>query len=604
MKRALALILALIIGSMTATMVYANDDFVISDSVTISGGPEAQYVNPFTDVSEDAWYYEAVMYACISGLVNGKTPTTYCPDDYLTYAEALKLAACMHQRYIDGKVTLVNGDPWYQTYVDYCFENKIIKKEYPYNENATRAGYMEIFSKALPDKALEEINNIEVDSIPDVPSSAAYADGIYKLYCSGIVTGIDEKHNCNPEANIKRSEVAVIVQRMMVPEKRVRFDLKSVYGSTIDSDTDIDISGKESVEIVIPDGSEITLPDDDVDIKDGKESVEIVIPDGSQMTDKDNTSDIDYGNPSVGIKIPGEREVIAPDKDETEDDTTVTVLPGKQDQTGQLIVGSGIVTETPDKDEDEDNDIDDTQVPDNQEPPQSIISNNDKITFDPVLNPTQTIYTALTIVKQPKNYEADKYGIKTELEVEAKGGKEPYSYQWFYYTGYRNNKDKIVSGDYVKDVTSDALVLSIEKENTLLGQQIYCEITDAEGTKVRTDTVKVYGPFSMPVKSVEIKQAAKSFETKQAAREYVLAGTVADGRLAKGDKISVVRNGKIIAIGTATDLQMFGKSLDEALKGNSVGIVFALYDGVRPTDGDMVIKYKAGHVIDTSDIVN
>ena len=201
--------------------------------------------------------------------------------------------------------------------------------------------------------------------------------------------------------------------------------------------------------------------------------------------------------------------------------------------------------------------------------------------------------TELTIRKQPESFEAEEYGIKYEAEVQVYGGKPPYSYQWFYYTGFKNNTDKIANGDYVKDVTSDALVLSVEKENTLLGRKIYCEITDSEGTTVKTDEIKVYGPFSMPVD-----------ESLLDAGKYVLVGRVADGILKKGEKVSVIRDGKVIAIGVAEDLQMFDKSLDEAVKGYNVGIVFNREDGVRPIGCDIVVKYQPSHKIDTSDIVN
>ena len=126
-----------------------------------------------------------------------------------------------------------------------------------------------------------------------------------------------------------------------------------------------------------------------------------------------------------------------------------------------------------------------------------------------------------------------------------------------------------------------------------MGVGISCVITDSEGTVVTTDTVKVYGPFSMIVE-----------ESLNDSGNYILTGRIADGIIRKGDKVSVERNGKIIAIGVAVDLQMFGKSLDEGIKGDNIGIVFDLDKGVRPTSGDVVIKHKDTHVIDTSDVVN
>ncbi|MBQ6856621.1 MAG: hypothetical protein IJO13_05915, partial [Lachnospiraceae bacterium] len=69
-------------------------------------------------------------------------------------------------------------------------------------------------------------------------------------------------------------------------------------------------------------------------------------------------------------------------------------------------------------------------------------------------------------------------------------------------------------------------------------------------------------------------------------------------------KVSVERNGKIIAFGTVESIEMFEKAVEEAKKGDNVGIVVAMTDGVRPQSGDTVIRYRDHHVIDTSDIVN
>jgi len=211
-----------------------EDHTFVDGKCTVCGYKE--YHNPFVDVNPDAWYHDKVIMAVETGIINGKTPTEFKPDDFLTYAEALKLAACMNQVHRNGKVTLTNGDPWYQPYVDYCRKEGIISGEYKYNENATRAGYMEIFANSLPDSSFKEINNIPDGSILDVNDNAPYAIYVYKLYRAGIVTGVDELHNCNPEANIKRSEVATIISRMMNEEERVRFDMGT--GETIGVITD------------------------------------------------------------------------------------------------------------------------------------------------------------------------------------------------------------------------------------------------------------------------------------------------------------------------------------------------------------------------------
>lgn len=180
----------------------------------------------FTDVKPESWYYNDVEYAVELGIINGKTATTFAPDDYLTYAEAAKLAACMNESYTKGEITIKNGsDVWYETYSNYCYANGIMEGSYNFTENATRAGYMEIFARALPEEALKPINNVPDGSIPDVDINAKYADEVYTLYKAGILQGSDDRHSCKPNDNIKRSEVAAILIRMMDPEKRVRFSM-------------------------------------------------------------------------------------------------------------------------------------------------------------------------------------------------------------------------------------------------------------------------------------------------------------------------------------------------------------------------------------------
>lgn len=496
-------------------------DHTFKDGVcTVCGHPEM--INPFEDVKKDAWYHDEIVEAVYTGIINGKSETIFAPDDLLTYAEAVKLAACMSQVYLNGNVTLTLGTPWYQPYADYCRINNITTKDYDYNANATRAGYIEIFANALPDSAFEDINNIPDGSISDVKDNAPYTIYVYKMYRAGILTGVDALHNCKPEDNIKRSEVAAIISRMMNDDKRIKFDMPGT-------------SGKEEP----------------------KEEPKTEEPGKEEPTEEPKTEE--------------------PGKDNQKTDSLDD--PGKKDNSEDEPINK--LTET----------LENTD----EVPTQTVTQNVAVKMTNPVDDGQQLVLdTELTIHKQPESFEADEYGIKYEAEVQVYGGKAPYNYQWFYYTGFRNNTDKIANGDYVKDVTSDALVLSIEKENTLLGRKIYCEITDSEGATVRTDEIKVYGPFSMPVDESLNDDSGKN----------VLTGRVADGILKKGEKVSVIRNGKVIAIGVAEDLQMFSKSLDETDKGDNVEIVFNRENGVRPTGGDIVVKYQPSHKIDTSDIVN
>ena len=186
---------------------------------------------PFKDVPQSQWYYNDVVQAYESGLVDGISATTFGPDQSMTYAQAVKLAACMHQTRAEGAVSLTVGeDPWYSTYVDYCKANNIISKDYRWNGKATRAGYAEIFAAAMPD--LAQKNTVVDNAVPDVKTSHPQAAAIYKLYRAGVVVGSTKdgvEHCFNPDSPIKRAEVAAILTRMMNESARLSLTMDKPY---------------------------------------------------------------------------------------------------------------------------------------------------------------------------------------------------------------------------------------------------------------------------------------------------------------------------------------------------------------------------------------
>ena len=54
-----------------------------------SGSPKATGVNPFIDVSADAYYYDAVLWAAEKGITSGTTATTFSPDTTLTRSQTV-----------------------------------------------------------------------------------------------------------------------------------------------------------------------------------------------------------------------------------------------------------------------------------------------------------------------------------------------------------------------------------------------------------------------------------------------------------------------------------------------------------------------------------
>ena len=185
----------------------------------------------FTDVKTSDWFYNNVKNAYSMGLIEGKTTTTFNPDDNMTYAEAVTLAARMNQLYYSGKVTLSNSTTgnWYSSYESYAISKGIISSALGNKANLkiTRKDYVDIFYNALPASAYTVRNT--VSSIPDLANNTANAK-VYAFYRAGILTGYANtpgKTNgaFGPNDNIKRSEVATILIRMMDSSTRVYFTM-------------------------------------------------------------------------------------------------------------------------------------------------------------------------------------------------------------------------------------------------------------------------------------------------------------------------------------------------------------------------------------------
>lgn len=183
----------------------------------IMGAGEQKH--PFLDVSKSDWFYDDVQNAWENDLIDGVTASEFRPYETLTVAQAIKLAAALHQLDTMGYVTLSNGyTNWYDTYVDYAVNNGIIESKYAsytkaqMNASVNRGEFVHIFYGAMSNYA--QWNSVADNAIPDVKLSDKYASEIYTFYRAGILTGNDAAGTFAPNSSIKRSEVAAILSRM------------------------------------------------------------------------------------------------------------------------------------------------------------------------------------------------------------------------------------------------------------------------------------------------------------------------------------------------------------------------------------------------------
>lgn len=190
------------------------------------------YTDEFSDVQTDDWFYDNVKTVYEYGLMVGNSATTFNPRGNVSIAETITVAARLHSLFYTGNKFSEISEPWYQSYVNYAISNGIISGEYPdYNRAATRAEYAMILSAAFPDYALEKINQVPDNSIPDVAIDASYGKAVYKLYRAGILMGNDEKGTFAPDSNVQRSEVAAILSRMAEAGKRIHKNIDILPGN-------------------------------------------------------------------------------------------------------------------------------------------------------------------------------------------------------------------------------------------------------------------------------------------------------------------------------------------------------------------------------------
>ena len=118
---------------------------------------------------------------------------------------------------------------WYDKYVDYAIKNSIMDDsqyyEDDYSNNITRAQLCEMIARAIPEDYFNAINDVK--GIPDILRDSKNSDVYLMLYKAGILLGSDELGSFKPDSDIKRSEVAAIINRVALPENRVKGSIAS-----------------------------------------------------------------------------------------------------------------------------------------------------------------------------------------------------------------------------------------------------------------------------------------------------------------------------------------------------------------------------------------
>ena len=190
-----------------------------------------RYESNFSDVSETAWYHDAVTALYEYGLTEGAGSGSYAPDAPVTLAEVVTFAARLHA--LDTGETIpapADAQTWYQPYVDALKAAGLLDGAFDghYGDTATRAQMAGILAAALPAERYDARNADCVAEgyamhlyITDVDDYTPYQPQILQLYKWGVVGGVDATGSFRPNDALRRSEIAALVVRMIDPAARL-----------------------------------------------------------------------------------------------------------------------------------------------------------------------------------------------------------------------------------------------------------------------------------------------------------------------------------------------------------------------------------------------
>ncbi len=177
---------------------------------------EVTYENPFVDVDEGDYFYDAVKFAVENGITNGTSATEFSPDEGCTRAQAVMFLwnqAGQSDWGICYPYADVDADLWYTDAVYWARVNGIaqgVSEDYfAPEETCTRAQIITM----LWNMAGQPVVNYLMD-MEDVAEDAWYAEAVRWALSEGITTGTDTDV-FSPDDTCTRAQIVTLLYRYL-----------------------------------------------------------------------------------------------------------------------------------------------------------------------------------------------------------------------------------------------------------------------------------------------------------------------------------------------------------------------------------------------------
>ena len=188
-------------------------------AVADTQGASAEQANPFADVKETDWFYDAVQYARVNGFFSGTSKTTFEPNGTMTrgmFVTVLgRMAGVDADRYQSvSSFSDVPADAYYAPYVAWAVKHGVTAgtgggKFYPnalINREQMAVFFVRYFEKFDVDYTTDAV----ITTTPaDIETVSPYArDAVLKLWKTGLLNG--DGVNFNPAGNASRAHAATL----------------------------------------------------------------------------------------------------------------------------------------------------------------------------------------------------------------------------------------------------------------------------------------------------------------------------------------------------------------------------------------------------------
>ena len=176
----------------------------------------------FKDIEKNSWYSEAVKYVTEKQIMNGVSDNEFAPDDFMTRAMLVTVLYRMeNSKTVDKNAAFsdIENNSWYTDAVIWAYENKIVNGVsdtlFAPNENVSREQLATIICRYAQFKNIStEINETNLN-YSDAKNISEWANSSMKWAINnGIINGTSE-YTLSPSDNTTRSQVAVILMRFI-----------------------------------------------------------------------------------------------------------------------------------------------------------------------------------------------------------------------------------------------------------------------------------------------------------------------------------------------------------------------------------------------------